>query len=606
MNQYTRRRSVPWLRAAVALTILFAVSQTAHAFTTIAAGPNVNAGIGIAADPTGSAVYFTDWSSGKLKRIVNNPPGCTSATPCPVQDVATGFSHPQDVALDLAHNAAYVTTRDDPGTSGALWRVDTTTGAKSLITFNLGAPHQIVLDVATDSAYVVGFTSGRIWHIDLGTGSKTTLMSGLISPVGLAITNDRARAYVTEQAPSARVAEIDLATHTRIRNVVTGLSQPFYVSWTDAAQVALYVVERSPADLRRVDLPTATSAIAAGGLPANASGVAVASVFGAVYITANTSVIRIDQTALPMTEPVFLGIGNVPSTAIDSDGYADTTSIAGYFYQVKDAPFGGTLNIFGNFTNFTGLTGRYYRVHMTKDGGPDQVLMQAWSWPRWNPATGFYEAAPIAPDATGRYEIPSEYVAGHPERWYPPFIMMRWPSGTNGTYTFSVELLAADGTTAVALPPAKNQITVKIDNDPIDVDLVSIFKGAASAAAGGTLVNACDIVSAPPNLYFPRVTAHDPDGHLLSYSITAYWGHNQSESLFSDSYSAHVNAEGLHLWSGVTNQPRPVAGWAAHCNCAHTFFVDAWKRTIDGYSYLIHGSAHQSITINNTLNPSCP
>ncbi|HEX3109185.1 MAG TPA: hypothetical protein VHU41_08820, partial [Thermoanaerobaculia bacterium] len=412
MNQYTRRRSVPWLRAAVALTILFAVSQTAHAFTTIAAGPNVNAGIGIAADPTGSAVYFTDWSSGKLKRIVNNPPGCTSATPCPVQDVATGFSHPQDVALDLAHNAAYVTTRDDPGTSGALWRVDTTTGAKSLITFNLGAPHQIVLDVATDSAYVVGFTSGRIWHIDLGTGSKTTLMSGLISPVGLAITNDRARAYVTEQAPSARVAEIDLATHTRIRNVVTGLSQPFYVSWTDAAQVALYVVERSPADLRRVDLPTATSAIAAGGLPANASGVAVASVFGAVYITANTSVIRIDQTALPMTEPVFLGIGNVPSTAIDSDGYADTTSIAGYFYQVKDAPFGGTLNIFGNFTNFTGLTGRYYRVHMTKDGGPDQVLMQAWSWPRWNPATGFYEAAPIAPDATGRYEIPSEYVAG--------------------------------------------------------------------------------------------------------------------------------------------------------------------------------------------------
>ena len=31
------------------------------------------------------------------------------------------------------------------------------------------------------------------------------------------------------------------------------------------------------------------------------------------------------------------------------------------------------------------------------------------------------------------------------------------------------------------------------------------------------------------------------------------------------------------------------------------FYLDAWKRTIDGYNYLLEGTAHQSITINVTM-----
>ena len=96
------------------------------------------------------------------------------------------------------------------------------------------------------------------------------------------------------------------------------------------------------------------------------------------------------------------------------------------------------------------------------------------------------------------------------------------------------------------------------------------------------------------------MTAFDPNHHLLSYGVTALWGHNGSASVFSDSYASHVNAEGPHLWSGVTNSWVPPAGWTAVCNCAHTFYLDVWKRTIDGYNYLLHGTAHQSITINNT------
>ena len=40
--------------------------------------------------------------------------------------------------------------------------------------------------------------------------------------------------------------------------------------------------------------------------------------------------------------------------------------------------------------------------------------------------------------------IPPEY-PDHAQRWYPAFLMMRWPSGTNGHYTFSVEIFKQTG-----------------------------------------------------------------------------------------------------------------------------------------------------------------
>ena len=599
----TRSRAIHLLKRTCMGVMAVAIGltcQKAHAFTNMATG--LNAAIGIAADPSGNAVYFVEWNTGALKRI-NLTPGCDATTPCPITTVASGFSHPEDVALDIVHGAAYVTTRDDLGTTGALWRVDIATGTRSLVTFNLGAPHQIALDIATDTAYVVGFDSGRLWKIELATGSKTTIMSGLGHPVGLALTADRTRAYVTEQTPP-RLAEIDVALHARIRNVVTGLTSPFYLSWTDLAQIALYLVERSPNnDVLRVDLPTSTSAAAITGLPSNASGISLNAEGGTAYISADASVVRVDLATLPMGEPVFLSVGNVPSTSIGGgvgDGYATTP--LGYFMQVKDAPFGGTLNIFGNFTNFKGLGATHYRVNVSYNGGSPSPLMLTWGAARWNPVTSLYETAAIAPDAAGRYEIPSEYPA-HPERWVPPFLMMRWPSGVNGMYTFTVEafqfVAPATWNSIALLPVAKNQLTLKIDNDLPDVDLVNIYQHGVVTA-----LSTCEIVTSPPfppiTLFDVRITANDPNGHLLNYSVTTYFGHNSSSTVIpTESYSSHVNADGLHLWRGVVNLRGPAAGWQATCNCAHTFFVDAWKRSIDGYGPFIHRSAHQSITIMN-------
>jgi hypothetical protein len=584
--------------------VIALLGQTAHGLTNMATG--LHAAIGVAADPAGSAVYFVEWNTGALKRI-GLTPGCDATTPCPITTVAGGFSHPEDVALDLVHGAAYVTTRDDLGTTGALWRVDLTSGTRSLVTFNLGAPHQIALDIATDSAYVVGYDSGRLWKIELATGSKTTIMSGLGHPVGLALTADRTRAYVIEQTPP-RLAEIDVALHTRIRNVVTGLVSPFYLSWTDPAQIALYVVERTPNnDVLRVDLPTSMSAPAITGLPSQASGISLNALGGAAYITSDASVVRADLATLPMAEPVFLSVGNVPSTSI-VDGYA--TTVPGYFLQLKDSPFGGTLNIFGNLTNFKNLGATHYRVNVSKDGGAPTPILQTISAYRWNPVTSLYELISIAPDPQGRYQIPVEYPA-HPERWVPPFLMVQWPSGVNGMYTFTVEIFQFVAPTTWnsltgLLPAPKNLLTVKIDNALPDVDLVHLYQHGEV-----NWLDTCAIVTSPPfpatSRYDAQITANDPNGHLLSYSVTAYFGHTSPPATVipTESYSSHVNADGPHLWHGVINFRGPAAGWQATCNCAHTFFVVAWKRTTDGYGYLIHREAHQSITIMNA-GPTCP
>ena len=594
------RRSVRTLLILAGL----AAAVPAGAAPPVELASGLSGAIGVAHDAIHARLYFVEYGAGTLKRI-RLIPGCDLVMPvtCPIDTVAAGFTHPEDVALDVAGNTGYVTTRDDPGTTGALWRVNLTTGVKSLVTFNLGAPHQIVLDVPTNSAYVVGFTSGKLWQIDLTTGVKVPRMLGLGNPVGLAVKADRTRAFVTEQAP-ARLAEIDLMTGVRVRNVVGGLTSPFFLAWTDPAQIALYLVERDPANrVSWVDLTAATKTPVITPLPFRPSGIAVDLPGGAAFVTTDAKVLKASLAGLPMGEPVFLGVGHVPSTSI-TDGYA--TTAPGYFFQVKHAPFGGTLNIFGNLSNFKALGATHYRVLVAKGGGMPVPLKLSWNTYKWNTVTSVYDLVSVAPLPTDdRYEIPAEYPA-LAYRWYPPFLMMQWPSGDNDLYTFSVQILSLSGgvwTDLTGLLPAgKNSLTVLVDNTPATVNLVAIRQHGS-----GTTVKPCDIVSAGTHTFDFQVTASDPNHHLLSYSLTAYWGKDKSAAVFpAETYApGHVDAEGPYLWSGVTGTWLPAAGWTASCNCAHTFFLESWKRTIDGYNYLLYGHSQQSVTINNT-GVACP
>jgi hypothetical protein len=236
-------------------------------------------------------------------------------------------------------------------------------------------------------------------------------------------------------------------------------------------------------------------------------------------------------------------------------------------------------------------------------------------------ATGRYEPVGVAPvaalppeTANTIYEIPPEYPAV-PERWYPMFLMMRWPSSTNGLHTFTIELLKKNPSTGAfdavdfseAEKPA-NVLKLRIDNDPPQVDLLQVYQLAVST---GSLRRSrvLDRLHRRPRLP-GRNQRYDPNG---TCSITAWanWGHNKSRNVIpTEKYDpGHVAAN--RMWHGETNLIGPSTGtppgWTATCNCAHIFYVGAWKRTINGYWLISYRQAHQAITINNVASPvTCP
>jgi hypothetical protein len=123
----------------------------------------------------------------------------------------------------------------------------------------------------------------------------------------------------------------------------------------------------------------------------------------------------------------------------------------------------------------------------------------------------------------------------------------------------------------------------------------------------GAPIAACQIVEPADgdNCFDFEISAHDPAGHLLSYAVQALWGVNQSQAVASDSYGAHVNEHGPHLWNGPGTVAVPADGWEASADCAHTFVLDVWKRTIDGYNRILHRRHHQSVTLANIAAPVC-
>lgn len=582
----------------------------------------LSAAVGVAIDKSKNQLYFVEYNAGTLKRI-NLPPHCgITATPAcstTVVVIASGFSHPEDVELDLAHGFAYMTTRDDPGTTGALWKVNISAGTKSMVTFNLGAPQQLILDLPNNHAYTVGYNDGRLRRIDLTTGMKIPLYIGLGHPVGLAITADKKYAYVTEQDAPARISKIDLSSGLKIAEIIKdgvsgiSLTAPFFLAWTDYTQNSLYVVERDPANrVSRVDLVTAGKNEVATGLPWRPSDISVSGPGNLMYATTDAEIVRVEISALSTSDPVFMGVGHIPVSKIN-DGFATCLDTA-CILKVRHAPFGGTPYFFANLTNFWGLGATHYEVWVSKDGGPSAPLALSWDTFKWNSTTMEYDVVTVAPAEMGtRYLIPldldpiSSAMKYRPELWYHPFLIMRWPSGENGTYTFNIKIYQKTGMVWTditgSLPAALNNLSLRIDNTPPEVSIAEIRQNS-------TKVEACDIVKAGVNAFTFKITAYDSNGHLYNYGLSAMFGENKSCSIANESYeSFDVLPEilfplpGKHvgegpLWYGYTNKIVPTPSWSAPCNCAYTFYLGAWKRTIDGWNWIIYRDYHKSITID--------
>src|SRR5262249_24899823 len=265
--------------------------------------------------------------------------------------IGTGYSNPEDIELSADGVHAYITER-----SGNLVKVSLSTpnrASAALIASGMVAPQQMALDEAHNTAYVVEFApTGHLYQINLTSGTKTAIPVTLNNAVGLVITADRQFAYVTEQAPG-HIRKIRLSDGFATV-IVTGLTAPFFLTWGDPAETSLLVAERDPANrVTRVDLSTNTSSLVAGGFSSRPGAMSLIS-SSRMLVHGETTLSIVDFLPFITSGPLFMGFGFIPFDKViqnvgPNEGLADTTVPPGYFYQVKDTPFGGTLPIMINY-----------------------------------------------------------------------------------------------------------------------------------------------------------------------------------------------------------------------------------------------------------------
>lgn len=521
--------------------------------------------------------------------------------------IGTGYNQPEDIKVTAGGRYAYVTER-----VGNLLRVDLTNAnraAAQTVTSGLTAPHQIALDEAHGQAYVpefVGGGGGRLWRVDLAGGTKTAVFTGLDGCTGLLMSNDLAFAYVAEQAAggsNGRVARINLATAQRTV-LATGLTAPFFMEWADAAQSRIILPERDPSNRVVLLDITTTPAIRTDlltGVPTRPSSV-VQHKPGKLLVCSDAEIDLYDVASsfFSLAGPLFMGIGLVPvdhiiNTGSDAtDGYADTTDNPGYILQVKDAPFGGALSIMVNHNAALLAGASYYKLfvqQVTPAAGAASEPRQSFADYRWNAVTSTFDPVTTSPDASGYYPVRVPW-----QIWYNTNLgyVLDTSIMANGLWVINIKLY---NSSHVEIPVGSiHSRRVKIDNQWPVANIEKIFHD-------GSEVPVCAIVNSGTDQFTFQITATDPQGHMLSWGLTALWGDNKSATVAGDSYSpGHVSP--TRQWAGVVSGTVPSPAWHAtvagdptSTRCAHTFYLSVWDRVINGYGYLHNQTYHKSITI---------
>lgn len=497
--------------------------------------------------------------------------------------LGTGYTHPEDVVVSTDGQHVYITER-----SGNLLRVDLSNADRSqatVVSSGMTAPHQIALDEARGHAYVVEFANpGRLLRIDLMTGAQTVLVNTLEWAIGLLMTDDLRFAYVSEQASvgNGQVSRIELNTGQR-EVLVTGMAQPFFLTWADTGEGGILTTERDPANrVSLVDLtqtPVGVSHVAVG-MPFRPSSVAMVAADHLLLCSDSVvSELNLTESVYVATGPVVLGIGHVPVDRIVS-GYADTTVDPSYFFQVKDAPFGGTLPLMINHERAYNDGARYYKVFV------DNVIQkQGWSDYRWSTGTKRFELRTMNPLGSGYFRVrPPDQL------WYNHWLGYRLNTSglTNGLHTITVKPYSTPNASSLM---STNDIQVRIDNQWPTAVIDQIIHD-------GVVVGTCAIVKSGSDEFTFCITAHDPEGHLKSWQLKALWGDNKAAVIDSDSYTPPGS------WSGILNAVVPSPPWHTTVpgdptsrQCAHTFYLRVWDRVIDGYNYIHRSDYHKSITI---------
>lgn len=239
----------------------------------------------------------------------------------------------------------------------------------------------------------------------------------------------------------------------------------------------------------------------------------------------------------------FSSVGLLPiDTSRIVRGYAtaqpgDPARIASIFHQ----PFCGTLRIFGLFAETPPVAS--YKVQIAdadEDGsiGSWRDVTDPLHNRKWNGAS--YEPMVLGPDpATGRYQN----IDTQPEDDWPEHALkVTWNSANEPNGYYALRVIGYD---AADVEVGTFEMPVmRVDNDRPEACIEALTTALGPVTNCGALQ-----LAAPPNRWIRfRITAHDPEGHVLMYSISGTRG---SESLPAGATISRARPLGEDLWTGV-------------------------------------------------------
>jgi DNA-binding beta-propeller fold protein YncE len=196
---------------------------------------------GVAVDPNGGKMYWTDISTDTIKRANLEGSGVeslfTTSGPPP-------SSSPLGIALDLAGGKMYWTEDETDIESGKIRRANLDgSGAEELITTGLINPRGIALDVSGGKMYWTDSDTNKIQRASLdGSGAEELITTGLIYPRGIALDVSGGKMYWTDPGTD-KIQRANLDGNEVEDLITTGLSNPECIAldlvaekmyWTDS------------------------------------------------------------------------------------------------------------------------------------------------------------------------------------------------------------------------------------------------------------------------------------------------------------------------------------------------------------------------------------
>jgi len=429
--------------------------------------------VGCAFSALHSELVFVEYS-GNLSSLMVAP-----ATPG-YKVLGTGYTTPEDVKLSSDSVHAYITERTGDLVKVALSSANRSSAA--VICTGMNSPQQMFLDEAHNAAYVVEYnTPARLLKINLTSGAKTVITSGLNEAIGVVLSSDLQYAYVSDQSGAIRRVQISTGT---ITTLATGLTNPFFLTWADAAQDALYVPQRDPSNsIVTVTISSGKVNTVVTGVATRPSSVAVPYP-GELLVCCNVEIEEVLFSAFLTDGPLLMGIGQIPANYVNSaTGLATTPS--GSPYQVTDAPFGGTMPIMVNYQSAYNAGARFYQVEV------DSVVQTgSWTIYYWNGTTTTLITVPSTTQgsSSGCYPV-------HPVStlfdYQPPSLGYELDSTalSNGLHTISLQFLDASGNkmtpSLVSLP-----LVVEVNNQ----QCVAVLQAPALNTTPATVADTCGVM----------------------------------------------------------------------------------------------------------------